>query len=215
LTDVVVTGATGYLGSRLIPRLIERGHRVRAVVRDGSRLDAPGCEVLVGDVLRRGSWSAAVRRGDTLVHLVGTPRPNPAKARQFREVDLASAEEAVAVAREASAAHFVYVSVAQPAPVMQAYQEARAAAERAIREAGLRATILRPWYILGPGHRWPAALLPFYAVAKRWPRTREAARRLDLVRLPQMLGALVDAVEHPPANGTRIVEVPEIKIRDS
>jgi uncharacterized protein YbjT (DUF2867 family) len=213
LTDVVVTGATGYLGTRLIPRLLERGHRVRAVVRDGSRLHAPGCEIVVADVLERSSWTAAVRRGDTLVHLVGTPRPNPAKARQFREVDLASAHEAVAVAREAGTAHFVYVSVAQPAPVMRAYLEARGAAERAIREAGLCATILRPWYILGPGHRWPALLLPFYALAKRWPRTREAARRLDLVRLPQMLGALVHAVEHPPASGIRIVEVPEIRTR--
>src|SRR5262249_32659776 len=106
----------------------------------------------------------------------------------------------------------VYVSVAQPAPMMQAYIDARVAGEAAIAKAGLTATILRPWYVLGPGHRWPYLLLPFYAIAERIPSTRDGARRLGLVTLAQMARALVAAVESPPTAGaTRIAGVPEIR----
>jgi uncharacterized protein YbjT (DUF2867 family) len=74
----------------------------------------------------------------------------------------------------------------------------------------LSATILRPWYVIGPGHRWPMALLPAYWMAERLPATRDAARRLGLVTLDQMVEALVAAVEAPPS-GVRVVEVPEIR----
>ena len=94
---------------------------------------------------------------------------------------------------------------------MHAYIEARSAGERAIAEAGLTATILRPWYVLGPGHRWPYLLLPFYALARLIPSKRESALRLGLVTLRQMVTALVTAVENPPPTGSiRIIEVPEI-----
>jgi uncharacterized protein YbjT (DUF2867 family) len=96
--------------------------------------------------------------------------------------------------------------------MMHAYIEARSAGERAIADAGLTATILRPWYVLGPGHRWPYLLLPVYALARLIPSTRESALRLGLVTLPQMVTALVRAVENPPPTGSiRIVDVPQIR----
>jgi uncharacterized protein YbjT (DUF2867 family) len=106
----------------------------------------------------------------------------------------------------------VYVSVAQPAPLMHAYLAVRAEGEQSIRLAGLTATVLRPWYVLGPGHRWPMALIPLYALASLVPAWREGARRLGLVTLDQMVNALVRAVEEPPPAGTvRIVDVPGIR----
>jgi uncharacterized protein YbjT (DUF2867 family) len=82
--------------------------------------------------------------------------------------------------------------------------------ERLVQASGLPATLLRPWYVLGPGHRWPYLLLPFYAVLARLPATSAGAARLGLVTRGDMVAALVSAVEHPPA-GVRIVEVPEIR----
>jgi uncharacterized protein YbjT (DUF2867 family) len=208
---VFVAGGTGYIGGRLLPALLERGHRVRALARRGSESRVPpGCEVIAGDPFDRGTFAAAMTPCDTFVQLLGVPHPSPRKAQQFIDIDLRSARESIAAAREQRIAHFVYVSVAQPAPVMRAYQEARHLAEEALAEAGLVRTIVRPWYVLGPGHRWPSVLLPVYAVLEALPSTRESARRLGLVTLPQMIAALVDAVEHPPAV-ERLVEVPEIK----
>ena len=210
---VLVTGATGYIGSRLIPRLVTHGHAVRALVREASLSRMPtGATAIIGNALDRLSIAEALRPGDTLVQLVGTPHPSPAKAAEFERVDLVAVRAAVAAARQVGAAHFVYVSVAQPAPAMKAFVAARAQGEAAIREAGLTATVVRPWYVLGPGHWWPYALVPLYAIARLIPSTREGATRLGLVTIDQMLGALVHAVENPPPSGqVEIVDVPSIQ----
>lgn len=211
MTSVFIAGATGYLGRHVIPVLLERGHRVVALARKGSEAKAPsGCEIVVGDPFDRWTFVKAIAPGDTFLHLVGVPRPSPAKARQFLEIDLRSARESIAAARSADVAHCVYVSVAQPAPVMQAYQAARRQAEELLGASGLRHSVLRPWYVLGPGHRWPYALLPMYWLMERLPATRDSARRLGLVTLPQMVSAIVEAIENPPGQ-TRMIEVPEIR----
>jgi uncharacterized protein YbjT (DUF2867 family) len=182
-------------------------------VRRESLNRAPsGVITVVGNALDASTFAAAVNPTDTIVHLVGTPHPSPSKAAEFQRVDLLSIVASVEAARRAQAAHLVYVSVAHPAPVMHAYIEARSAGERAIADAGLTATILRPWYVLGPGHRWPYLLVPFYALGRLIPSKRESALRLGLVTVRQMVAALVGAVENPPPTASiRIVEVPDIR----
>lgn len=208
---VFVTGGTGYLGRPMIGRLLERGHVVRALARPGSESKLPtGCEVVLGDALDGMSFVATIEPADTFVQLVGVAHPSPAKARQFREIDLVSAQASATAAATAGIEHFVYLSVARPAPVMKAYQAVRALGEAAVSRAGLRATFFRPWYVLGPGHRWPALLRPVYWLFERLPPTRSSALRLGLVSLAEMVAALVAAVEDPPEL-TRIVEVPGIR----
>jgi uncharacterized protein YbjT (DUF2867 family) len=208
---VFITGGTGYLGRALVPLLLARGHEVRALVRRGSEGKLPeGCEAVAGDPLDESSFAAAVAPSDTFVQLVGVPRPSPAKARQFREIDLVSGRASVAAARGAGVRHFVYVSVAQPAPVMRAYWAARAEVESLLRDSGLPATVLRPWYVLGPGHRWPCLLKPFYYFCERLPSTRDTALRLGFVTHAQMTAALLRAVEDP-APDFRVVTVPDIR----
>ena len=126
-------------------------------------------------------------------------------------MDLASIRATTAAAQRAGVRHLVYVSVAHPAPVMRAYIAAREEGEALIQASGIPATILRPWYVLGPGHRWPYLLVRLYAALQWLPATRDGARRLGLVTRRAMVAALVRAVETPPAEGVRIVEVPDIK----
>jgi uncharacterized protein YbjT (DUF2867 family) len=208
---VFVAGGTGYMGQRLIPLLLKRGHEVRALVRSGSEKKLPaGCTPVLGNALDGASYAGQISPADTFVQLVGVAHPSPAKAAEFREVDLPSGLGAVAAAKTAGIRHFVYLSVAHPAPLMHAYIAVRSACEAAIESARLNATILRPWYVLGPGHWWPYLLVPFYKIAERLPATRDGAQRLGLVTLEQMRNALTVAVESP-AQGTRLVSVPEIR----
>ena len=208
---VFITGGTGYLGRRLIPVLQARGCRVRALVRAGSeRKLPPGCEVVVGNALDRATFEEAIERDSAFVQLVGVPHPSPRKAQQFYDVDLVSAKASIDAARARDVDHFVYVSVAQPAPIMKAYQLSRAIAEGHLAQSGLTCSVLRPWYVLGPGHRWPVVLKPFYWVAEHRASSRAAALRLGLVTIDQMVAALALVVQAPPKT-SRILTVPDIR----
>jgi uncharacterized protein YbjT (DUF2867 family) len=212
MRPVFVTGGTGYLGRLLIDALLARDYPVHALVRPGSEARLASRAVHVtGDALEAASFVAAMPKRATIVHLVGTPHPDPSKAAEFQRVDLGSIRATASAAKRAEASHIVYVSVAHPAPVMHAYIAARVEGEALVAATGIPATILRPWYVLGPGHRWPMLLLPIYALLRLLPATRDAAERLGLVTQAQMTAALLDAVANPPVEGTRIVEVPGIR----
>jgi uncharacterized protein YbjT (DUF2867 family) len=209
--NVFITGGTGYLGSSLIPLLVKRGHQVKALVRKGSEGNLPiGASGVTGDALKMDSYTKDLQDADTFVHLIGTPHPSPAKAKQFHDVDLVSIQVAIEAARESRVRHFVYLSVAQPAPVMKAFIDVRQQGEAMIRESGIPATFLRPWYVLGPGHWWAYITLPSYWILERIPKTKESAQRLGLITIDQMVNALLWAVENPPEE-IRILEVPQIR----
>ncbi len=208
---VFLTGGTGYLGSRLIPLLAERGHSVRALIRASSHAAVPdGCLPVSGDPLDLRTFVVNLQRGETFIQLVGTPKPAPWKGPQFRAVDLVSGLASIEAAKRAGADHFIYVSVAHPAPIMKDYIGVRRECETALRQSGLRATIIRPWYVLGPGHWWPLFLKPGYWICERILPLHEAALRLGLVTIDQMLATLIWAVEHPPES-IRLIDVPEIR----
>lgn len=209
-TTVLITGATGYLGRSLSQQLVARGHRVLALARPESEHKLVAGEPILADIFVPQSYADAIPAGATVVHLVGTAHPHPRKVRQFVEVDLASVRALLEAAARARVRHIVYVSVAHPAPLMHAYIEARCAAEQLIRASAISATILRPWYVLGPGHRWPHLLQPLYWLLKQFPATRADAERLGLVHLQEMIDALSFAVEHPVV-GTRVLSVPDIR----
>ena len=106
--------------------------------------------------------------------------------------------------------HSGVVREATMSAAMQAYIAVRTEVEEAIGASGLNATILRPWYVLGPGHRWPYLLLPFYGLAGLFPPFRDGVQRLGVVNIHQMVNALLHSVENP-AKGVRILGVPEIR----
>ena len=98
---ILVSGATGYVGGRLVPRLLAAGHRVRCLVRDPSRLQGrgwlPHVEVAAGDVLRPASLSEALTGVDVAYYLIHSM----AGGSGFHERDITAAK---GFARAAAAA---------------------------------------------------------------------------------------------------------------
>jgi len=118
---IFITGGTGYMGSRLIPLLVAREHEVVALARPGSEHKLPaGCAAVVGDALDGASYEHRLAGCDAFIQLVGVAHPSPAKAKEFIEIDQRSGIEAIRAAKRAGVAHFLYVSVAHPAPAMHA-----------------------------------------------------------------------------------------------
>src|SRR5687767_11491297 len=106
--NVLVSGGTGYLGRAMMPRLLERGHAVRSIVRRGSTGKLPqGAGVIEADALDAGAFTRHVASSDTFVHLTGVAKPAPWKGRQFRAVDEVSLKASVAAAVASDVRHFI------------------------------------------------------------------------------------------------------------
>lgn len=209
---IFITGATGYIGTRLIRLLTGRGHRVIALVRKGSEQKVPaGAEVVVGNPFEAKTFQSSIPEGSVFIQLLGVAHPSPKKAKQFKEIDLRSAKTSADAADNAGVRHFIYVSVAMaPSKLMQAYQEVRKEGEKYCLGKTFNCTFIRPWYVLGPGHWWPILLLPFYGLAEIIPAWRKKARAMSLVTIRQMLTTLINVAESEPLP-IRIFEIADIR----
>lgn len=164
---ILVTGATGKIGSRLVKRLAQRGDRVRALVRDPKRaaqLEAAGIELVEGDLLDAGSLAAAVAGVDAVVHCAAFFRG--ATPEQAHDVNYVGTQQLASAAQAAGMKRFVFLStglVYGPtggraategdacAPTV-AYPVSKLAAERFLLELkGLDVRVLRLPFVYGDG----------------------------------------------------------------
>jgi uncharacterized protein YbjT (DUF2867 family) len=212
MKTVFITGSTGYIGTRLIRSLLNKGHRVIALIRKGSENKVPAdCEILIGDPFDASSFQQQIPKDAVYVQLLGVSHPSPSKTEQFRQIDLRSVKASADAAAIACISHFIYISVSMvPSKIMEAYQHVRREGEEYCLDKSLNCTFIRPWYVLGPGHRWPILLLPFYGIAYLVPAWRQKIKGMGLVTISQMVNTLAKAVEAKP-EGMRIIEIEEIK----
>jgi uncharacterized protein YbjT (DUF2867 family) len=149
---VLVAGATGYLGRRLVPRLQARGRIVRALVRGGAGHAAAfphlaGCEIAAGDVTDAASCRSAAAGADAIVNLVGIIREKGAAT--FEAVHVGGTRALVEAGRDAGVRRFLYVSALGARPdAASGYGRTKAEAERLVRESGLAWLVLRPSIVL-------------------------------------------------------------------
>ena len=208
---IFISGATGYIGTNLIKSLLEQNNEVYALSRPGSEKKLPeGCHVIIGDALNAETFKDKIFPCETFVQLTGVAHPGPGKQRLFKEIDLASVKESVESALNAGVKNFIYISVTNPSPILKAYVEVRMEGERLIKESGMNAYILRPWYIIGPGHYWPLILKPAYIFAELFPPFREKAIDFGLIKLKNVIKALVYTVENP-RNGVRFINMKQLR----
>lgn len=175
--EILVTGATGKVGSRLTKRLAEAGHRVRALVRDLERagsLRGDRVELYRGDLLEPSSLEAAVRGVDAVVHCAAFFRG--ATAEQAHAVNDLGTQHLAHAARAASVRRFVFTStglvygpsgglaLAEDAPCapIDAYPVSKLAAERFLLGVeGLDVRVLRLPFVYGDGDPHIAEVVPF------------------------------------------------------
>src|SRR5262245_15376610 len=125
MPSIFITGGTGYIGSRLIKKLLQKNYRVIALVRKGSENKIPpAAEVIVGNPFDERSFREHIPHGATFIQLLGVPHPSAKKAALFTEIDLKSLKASANAAAYAGVLHFIYVSVAMSdSGLMKAYQD--------------------------------------------------------------------------------------------
>lgn len=187
---VAVTGALGFVASRLIPRLIGRGAAVIAIVRpgrDAARLAAAGVEVRSADLSRPAAHPRAFEGVRAVVHLAG----------------VAQAPGLVPALRGAGVERAVFVSSAGVyTGLPSAGAAAKRAGESAVRDSGLAWTILRPSMIYGtPADRNLARLLRWLRVMPVVPIPGGGHTPQQPVHVDDLVTAILAALDRPAAAG--------------
>ena len=173
----LVTGATGYIGGRLVPRLLEAGHGVRCLARDPDRLrDAPWrtqVDVARGDVTRTDDVAAALQGVEVAYYLV-----HSLAARGFEGVDRGAAQVFAEAARSAGVKRIVYLGGIEPSDdEMSPHLRSRREVGQILSASGVPTIVLGAAMILGSGSasfemlRYLTERLPVM-VTPRWVRNR-------------------------------------------
>ncbi len=170
---LLLTGATGLVGSALLPRLLGEGAEIRCLVRDPRRLGAQRVRVQIalGDLTDPPSFRNALRGVQTVVHLAAAIRDQPRGS--IEELNGIATWRMVEAAERQGVERFVFFSALGASTHHRTRcLRAKALAEQAVREADLRSIVFAPSIVYAPGDPWLTllerlALLPVMPVSGR------------------------------------------------
>jgi 2-alkyl-3-oxoalkanoate reductase len=195
---VLVTGAAGGLGERLIPLVRASGLRVRALVheRDVEAAD----EQAPGDLLDRESLERAVAGTDAVLHLAACTHAR--SDAEYRRVNVTGTENLLRAATAAQVRRFVYVSSRAVGVGGGGYSASKLAAEATVAESGLEFAIVRLPEVFGAGSREGVdQMLDAARAGRRLVVIGDGSQQLCPAHVDDVLPALVAAVDAPDATG--------------
>ncbi|HEV3317100.1 MAG TPA: complex I NDUFA9 subunit family protein [Candidatus Angelobacter sp.] len=151
--QLLLTGATGFVGSHLLKRLLAEGNSVRALVRSPQKISLspkPNLELVQGDVVEGAGLDEAMRGCHAVIHLVGIIVE--AGSATFERVHHLGTRNVVEAAKRSKIARFIQMSaLGARADGVSEYQTTKWKAEEVVRQSGIPWCILRPSLIFGPG----------------------------------------------------------------
>jgi uncharacterized protein YbjT (DUF2867 family) len=204
---ILVTGATGYIGGRLVPRLLEAGYRVRCLVRDARRLQgrpwSDQVEVVEGDATRPETLPPAMAGVWAAYYFIHSLSDTP----DYRERDMVLARSFSQAAKAAGVARIIYLGgLGDPAAHLSVHLRSRQETGAALAEGGVPVTEFRAAIIVGSGSlsfemiRHLTERLPVM-VCPRWVFTR-----IQPIAIRDVLRYLVAALREPESAG-RVIEI--------
>jgi uncharacterized protein YbjT (DUF2867 family) len=201
MATVLVTGATGFIGRRLVPALLDAGHDVRAMTRHPETYDGPG-EAVGADVMDADSLRPALEGVDVAVYLVHS-LDDP----DFERKDAEAARNFSAAAAAAGVRQIVYMGgLGDDDQDLSAHLRSRREVEELLGSDGVPVTVLRAAIVVGHG-------------GISWEITRQLVKNLPAMVVPRWVGTrtqpisiddvvryLAGVVDHPDAIG-RVFEI--------
>lgn len=198
--NVFLTGGTGFVGGCVARRLVERGHRVRALVRSPAlarHLDDLGAELVGGDITEPASLAGTAAGCDTVIHLVGIIREKPPAT--YEAVHTRGTGHVVEEAKRAGIGRFIHMSALAARVDGTAYQRTKYEGEEIVRRSRLAHAIFRPSIIMGAGGELLDLLLKLVRYLPAVPVVGSGQYRLQPVDVEDVATSFALAVEreHP------------------
>jgi uncharacterized protein YbjT (DUF2867 family) len=190
---VLVTGATGFIGRRLVPALVDAGHDVRAMTRNPDRYDGPG-RAVAGDVFDRASLTGPLEGADVAIYLVHS-LDDP----DFEQKDAEAARTFARAAEAAGIDQIVYLGgLGDEDGDLSPHLRSRREVEQLLGETGVPVTVLRAAIVVGAG-------------GISWELTRQLVKNLPAMVVPRWVSTPTQpiAVDDVIRYLTGVVGVPE------
>jgi NADH dehydrogenase len=201
---ILVTGGTGFVGSRIVHALRAENRPVRCLVRDparGEQLSAWGAELARGDMTDPASLRAAAEGCETIVHLVAIIE---GKAEEYKNVMYFGTHSLLGAAREAGVRRFILMSalgVSEETRELTPYFQSKWLMEQEVKHSGLEHVIFRPSFVFGPG----GGVLPTFIRLVRFmpaiPVVGPGTNKLQPIWVDDVAAYYARAVDLPDAAG--------------
>ena len=193
---LAITGATGFVGSRLLAAARAGGHEVRALTR-GPRPPGEGVAWIEGALDRPDRLAALAEGADAVVHVAGLINAPDREA--FDAVNVAGTAQMIDAARAAGVRRFIHISsLAAREPGLSDYGASKARSERLVAASGLDWTIVRPPAVYGPGDRETFEL---FKMARRGLVALPPKGRFSVIHVDDLAGLILTLVDAPETHG--------------
>ncbi len=200
MKKVFVTGGTGFVGSHVISRLIEKGVHVRALVRD--KTPHKDAEAVRGDILRPETFRDALKDADAVINLVGIIREFPEKGITFENMHYTAAKNITDAAKEAGVTRLIHMSAnGTRKNAVSGYHKTKYMAEEYIKNSGLDFTIFRPSLIYGKGDSFISMLAGYMKKAPTFTYFGDGSYPMQPVSVYEVADAFTEALFRDAAIG--------------
>jgi NADH dehydrogenase len=209
LRVLLLTGATGLIGSALLPRLTAGDRPVRCLVRDPRKLggERVRVQIALGDLSDPPSFRNALRGVDTVVHLAAAIRDQPSGS--IEELNAIATWRMVEAARRAGVGHFVFLSAQGVSAHSRArFMRAKALAEGAVADSGMRHTIFAPSIVYAPGDVF-LTLLERMALLPVVPISGSGRAQFQPMWAQDVASCVMAAIERPDGSARYELSGPE------
>ena len=187
---LALTGATGFVGQRLVERALARGHSLAALTRRPQPAKE-GVDWVEGSLETPGPLAQICADADAVIHVAGVI--NAPDKQGFEQGNVVGTEAMLAAAKGASVPRFVHVSsLSAREPSLSLYGASKARSETKVRTAGIDAVIVRPPAVYGPGDR---ETLELFKMAKRGLVMLPPEGRLSVIHADDLADLLLDLAE--------------------
>jgi uncharacterized protein YbjT (DUF2867 family) len=203
---VFVTGASGYFGCNLIPRLIEAGHKPICLIRKGSKKKIEkflkDIEIISGGISGMQSWKDQLGDVDAFINLIGIIREFPSRGITFKKLHFEATKKLADLARELGVGRFIQMSALGASPASKAaYHQTKYMAEQYLQNSNLDWTIFRPSFIIGKGNDFVETVINLMDSAPLFPVIGNGEYRMQPVDVENVTAGFVQALTNEKTIG--------------